>query len=254
VLERAELEARVEALRAAQRRAREEAAAPLAVDEPERPEGTLRLSGALEAFALGLDAGLERYAVVELPEGELVYASRGRTRTSASEPASETSLTQRVARGRLQEFSLEVRRGPSTWSVRGRRVGGQLRIERRLDGFHIATDSIPTRVAFVDAGTGVAALPLAHTVAPGSFEVLAFEDLEPVLLRLELVAREDGVLFVRSGAGPWAASVRPDGSLAQVDRTEGSGVVQWRALGDPDPAQPGVPVAARAGQRDGEDR
>jgi hypothetical protein len=219
-----------EALRAHQAEARQPEQAVVGLDPPDLPPGQLLASGVLEGIALGERVALESYAVVALEVGGTVYAARLRSPAPEGAPRAESHLVQRIERGVLQDFHLTIWRGPHALEIRGVRLGGQLRLERRIDGVHLETSAVAEKVVLVDLGSGSTAVVLGRERSAGALTALYFEDADPAIGRWELVIDEEGRYLVRSGATPWAARLGENGHPEQVERRKGTGVVLYRPL------------------------
>jgi len=237
------LESRVAELRERQAEARLAAVSELIVEPPELPDGELLLSGLVRSEAFGQRIGLERYAVVRLPEdGGLRYCSRLVVPASATEGSSSIEFQQTIKARTVSSFELSVTSQGALLEVRGQRVGGQFRVERRVDGHFFDNNSTSDRVSLVDTGSITACLVLAHHLKPGTHKALYFEEFEPVVADWALEVRESGIRSVQTGEGPMAALFREDGGFDKMERTRGNGVVRHLALETDTHGGSGVPL------------
>lgn len=238
VLERDRLDAFRDALSELEARARAEEAHPLEVAPPSCPEGEVLMRGHVRAKALGRAFAAERYAVVALENGRTAYCSRQASLIGPGQPPAETELVQTIEDHRVVSFTLDVHRGEHVLHVEGVLVGGQFRIERRMDELHIDTNSVTERVALVDSGSVTTALVAAQQLQPGQFTGLYFEDANPAVGRWELAVDEEGTYVARGSAGPWAARFLPSGELGRMERFKGSGTIVWEAETEPGEGAP----------------
>jgi len=220
------LDERVSDLRARQAEQRAAAEEELVVEPPEIPEGELLLSGVVQTEAYGQRVGVERYAVVERPDGQMSYCSNTVVPATAAEGASRIQFQQTLEGKLVSSFDFQLESQGTKIVIRGVRIGGQLRIERRVDKQFLDTSSSKDPVALVDTGSVTAALIAAHHQSEGPLKALYFEDLEPAVVNWSYEVKENGVHALLTGEGPLVALFRPDGGLDKMERTRGNGVLR----------------------------
>jgi len=239
VLEREDLARMRRDVIARQDEARRRASLPIEVPEVELCEGAVPLlGGRAESVAFGQILSAERWIVADVGARGRVYCAR-----IASADGMQTTLTQRVADGLLQDFELLLTRASRQFSVRGLRTGGQFRIERRVQGMHLDTTATHERLVLVDVGSVTTALVLAQQQAAGHFAALYLEDVEPAVGRWELALGADGARLVRMGSSEMVATFRPDGGIEQIVRREGAGLVRTAGVASETYGGPGLPLA-----------
>lgn len=235
----------------AQDRQRLAAALPIEIAEPQLSEGSPVLAGYAESFALGERFSAERYVVGRLPDGRFVYAARVVTPGGVGSTATVLDLQQTVAprpedlaseRPVLDEFRLEVKTGGRTVTVEGMRVGGQMRLRRRIDGAPFDNSSTTRLPLLVDAGSVTTALILGQHAGPGPVTTVFFEDLDPAIGQWALEIREGGVFAVGTPVGPMVFTLRPDGGLERMQRVEGNGRVRVLGVETTTFGGPGLPL------------
>lgn len=239
------LEERVVELRQRQAAARLAAEEELVVEAPELPDGELVLSGRVESEAYGERVAVERYAVVKLAGGETSYCSRTVVPATATEGESQIEFQQTISGRLVSSFDFVLRSQGSKIEVRGRRVGGQLRVERRVDGLFLDNSSTSEAVGVVDPGSVTAAMVVAHHMSEGKFKALYFEDLEPAVVVWEFQVKEGGVHTLKTGEGPLVAIFRDDGGLDRMERTRGNTVLRQFAVETDAHGGPGMPLPLR---------
>jgi hypothetical protein len=227
VIPREILDERVEELRTSQLSAKAASALPIEVEAPITPEGTTILSGVIESEAYGERVSKERYAIVELPAGEgTAYCSKMVIPASATESGSLIDFQQTIAAKKVTSFKLAVRSKGALLEVSGIRVGGQLRVERRVDGIFFDNNSSSESVAVVDTGSALTLMALAHTRGVGEFKAIYFEELDPIVANWSYSLGETGIHSFQTGEGPMVALFSADGSLDKMERTRGNTVVR----------------------------
>ena len=230
-LDRQSLAARVEELREKQIATKLAAGLPLDVLPPETPEGVTLLSGLIESEAYGERVSNERYAIVELPaDAGIAYCSRVILPASATAGASEVNFQQTLLKKKVVSFSLSIRSQGTTLEVNGKQLGGQLRVERRVDGIFFDNNSSSESVAVVDSGSAVALMALAHNRPPGDLRALYFEDLDPIVADWTYSVKPSGIHSLQTGEGPMVALFDKDGALEKMQRTRGNGVIRHLSL------------------------
>ena len=206
-------------------RERETVALPLEIPEPEVPEGSLVLTGRSEIHSAAGRLSGERWAVVRTPNGRTAFCTRGKTAEGT-----EFTLRQVLAGRDLESFRFLMRVGASEFEALGNRVAGRMRIQRRIDGAHISTDSLPEPVEAVDIGSATSLMMLAHAREPGrpddpegSFSVVRFhEGLEIEIAEWKLELDENGQHMFLTPLGPRAATFTANGALADLVQRQGN--------------------------------
>jgi hypothetical protein len=221
--ERFELEELVEALATKQAVVRAELAIVPELELPDMPEGDLVLSGQVDNQAFGRRMSTERFAVVQLADGAMVYGVRVEVPGSASDLPQRLHLVQTIRDGVLDSFELEV--GPVSegeanlehlFGARGRRVGatGKMTIERRFGRKLVDTATAEETLALVDMSTVVSGLVAARHFPEGASFVLSFEgaQLESTVDRWRMRVRpEDKRIEVLTTRGFLAFGMQADG-------------------------------------------
>jgi len=236
------LEDRVEELKRRQAEARLLAGKEVSVEEPALPDGEVVLSGRVVSEAYGERVGVERYAVVDLSDGERAYCSRIVVPASATEGASEIEFRQTVKGRVVMSFDFKISSQGSRVELRGQQVGGQFRLERRIDGAFLDNSSTSDVVSVVDSGSATAMLVVAHHLGEGEFNALYFEDLEPAIVKWNLELKQGGIHSLKTGEGPLVALLRPDGGLDKMERTRGNGVLRQYSVESHTHGGPGLPL------------
>lgn len=230
-IERQTLKDRVEQLRERQIAATLAASLPLNVLPPDSPQGVIVLSGLINSEAYGERVSSERYAVVELPNEEgTAYCSRMIIPASASEGASEVNFQQIILKRKVHSFSLKIQSQGASLEVNGQQVGGQMRVERRVDGIFFDNNSTSETVAVIDSGSAISLMVIAHNREAGDFKALYFEDLDPIVVDWTYEVKESGIHALQTGEGPMVAMFEESGALDKMERTRGNGVIRHLAL------------------------
>ncbi|MCH2106709.1 MAG: amidohydrolase family protein, partial [Planctomycetes bacterium] len=237
-----ELEASVAGLLERQAERRAEAAQDLVVPELELPEGEILLSGLVQTDAYGQRVGMERYAIVAGEGGLKTYCSRIVIPASAVEGESHVEFQQVIEARRVHSFDFSLESQGSVVAIRGARVGGQLRVERRVDGLFLDNSSTPEPIGVVDTGSVTAALVVAHHHPVGPLKALYFDDLEPAVAGWEFEVKESGIHALLTGEGPLVALFQADGGLDKMERTRGNSVVRQHAISTDLHGGKGVPL------------
>ena len=215
------------------------------MEAPELPDGELVLSGRVKSEAYGERVAVERYAVVKLTGGETSYRSTTVVPATATEGESLIEFQQTISGRLVSSFDFVLRSQGSRIEVRGRRIGGQLRVERRVDGLFLDNSSTSEAVCVVDPGSVTAAMVVAHHMSEGRFKALYFEDLEPAVVVWEFQVKEGGVHTLKTGEGPLVAIFRDDGGLDRMERTRGNAVLRQFAVETDAHGGPGMPLPLR---------
>ncbi len=197
---------------------------PIVIDRPDLPEGAAPLlAGTAETRVFGLRTAVERYIVARV-EDDYVYAMRRRAPRGLGMPDAETHLTQTISGDQLSRFELTVTSGGTIYRVEGVRIGGQFRLERRVDGAQVDTTSTTRRPMFVDVGSVLPSMILAKHRGAGPVSVLYFEGMDPAVAEWNAQLRENGLFVVGTPTGGMVAGVAKDGSLQKAQRQRGNDV------------------------------
>ncbi len=197
VLSRKVLDALETELKGTQKRMREELERPIEVADPDLPDGDVVLTGHVETRAIGLRISGEKFGVVRRFDGALVYCGRVRTAGQGTSPATETTVSQVVADGRLVAFDVAMRTGARVTEIKGELAGGRMNISRKMDGLPVDNVPVLQRLALVDCGSVTSWLILGYHRNPGVHQVVFFEDYDPA-------------------TGPWEVALDPDASTHYV--------------------------------------
>jgi len=245
-LPRETLDARLEGLRAALVLARERAALPIEVPPPDAPEGARILSGCTESAVAGGRVSSERWVVVRELDDSLSFVGRRIMPPQATRAGLEVDTTQRVAKGHLEGFEVRVVGGEHEIVVRGMRVAGQWRIERRVDGAHVDTRAAREQLAAVDTGSVTTWMLLAQFQAPGRFPVLRFDEaLELEVVPWELALDGEGGHAFKTPAGLVFVGFDEIGAPQAVVEQRGNGAITTRSLEATASGGPGLPIPER---------
>ena len=236
------LDLRVEDLRKRQAEQRIASLKELVVDAPDVPEGEVLISGVVQTEAYGQRVGVERYSVVKRPDGQTSYCSLALVPASASEGASRIQFQQTIKGKVVSGFDFLLESQGTKIAIRGVRVGGQLRVERRVDNQFLDTSSTTDPVNLVDSGSVTAALIAAHHQDEGPLKALYFEDLEPAVVSWSYEVKPSGVHALLTGEGPLVALFRPDGGFDKMERTRGNGVIRQHATSTDLHGGAGIPL------------
>jgi hypothetical protein len=200
------------AARYAERRAALEQ--PLAIPEPDAPQGERLLAGYSETLSGVGRLAAERWAVVREAGGALNFCGRRLTPGSASVPDLTVHVIQRVVDGKLERFVVRAVSAGHELLARGLRVGESWRIERRTDGSFLDNRTAREALSAVDVDSATTAMLLAHTRGEGSFFVLRFDQgLEGEVVRWDLALEPDGDRWLRTPSGLRAQRFLPSGAL-----------------------------------------
>ncbi|MCH2104754.1 MAG: amidohydrolase family protein [Planctomycetes bacterium] len=230
IFSKGDLEESVQELKHRQSERREAATKELVVPELELPEGEVLLASVVQTDAYGGRIGMERYAIVAGDDGRTSYCSRSVIPASATEGESRIQFRQVIQNNRVQEFAFVMDAQGSKIEIQGIRVGGQLRVERRVDGLYLDNSSTTEAIALIDTGSATAPLVVAHHLAEGSLKALYFDDLEPAVANWELEVKASGILAMMTGEGPMVALFEQGGALSKMERTRGNTVIRQYAV------------------------
>ncbi|MBL8859847.1 MAG: hypothetical protein JNL28_15175 [Planctomycetes bacterium] len=244
VLDRQELDQKLEDLAAVQARVKTTLASPLAVEQPEIPAGDVVLTGSVETRGVGTRVSAERYAVVRRYDGSLTYCGRVLIPGEATTFATETKIQQTIQNGDLTEFEVEIKNNSRVLNVRGALVAGKLSIERRLNGQFVSTDAVPDRFAFVDCGSVTGLIAMGYHRTPGDFKVLYFEDYEPAIGSWRMALDKDALHVVRTQNGAMRVLFDAVGGLVEAKREVGNTILQTVKLDSKAVGGKGLPMPA----------
>ncbi|MFT5050382.1 MAG: hypothetical protein ACI8QZ_001783 [Chlamydiales bacterium] len=177
VLERAELDEKLDALKASLVQVREQLALPLEVDPPDVPDGDTILSGRSIVEAYGQRVSAESFAVVRTYDGRTAYCTRLRIPNTASKQGSELQLVQRYYEGRLEGFDLRIDAG-EVYTVEGRLLGGIMNVQRRLGEIVIDSKRAREPISLVDVSSVLTPMLIAQQFIEGPSFVLTFRGLD----------------------------------------------------------------------------
>lgn len=223
-LSREDLDRSLSDLRRAQAAAHEAAELGIEVAAPSLPKGREVLRGRVETRTPAGVTTAERWSVVEGIDEAVYFVGRRRMPPSAERPAIEVETRQGVRGGRLDSFRVMLRTGGNELVVDGVLVGGQMRVERRLNGKFISNQAAREALVTVDVSSVTTLLVLAHTAKDGPLPVLRLDEaLELEVVRWDLRLEEDGDHALRTPQGYKWASFDVNGSLrAALDVSGGA--------------------------------
>ena len=220
VLERSELDAKLEELRAGLARVREELAKPIEVEPPDVPDGDTILAGKAVVAAYGQPISAERFQVVRTYDGRTAFCTRLRIPDTATKQGSELQLVQRYYEGRLEGFDLRIETGEE-YTVEGRLIGGLMNVQRRLGEAVIDSKRAREPISLVDVSSVLTPMLIAQQFVEGPSFVLMFRGLDTATDRWILeVGEADHRLNVKTTEGWLVAGLDTYGvPLFQVRRT-----------------------------------
>ena len=242
VLEWSELDQRLAELEVRLADLRERLARPIEVAPPELPEGAEILRGLARSVSVAGELAAERFAMVREVDDSVTFVGRRAARAAGGEVL--VSVRQRYRAGALEDFAVTLRTGAHELVVRGLRVAGQMRLERRLDGAHVGTYGVREALVAVDIASVTTPLALAQFQGEGAFPVLRFDQgLEAEVVRWELALNPDGDHVIRTPVGLELASFAENGTPRILVHQTGSGSVttqfhELSTLGGPGPGLP----------------
>jgi hypothetical protein len=232
-LARAELQGRLAELGERAAATRAEHARPVEVaPPPQAEEGVVVLEGTVESAAYGLRVSTERYRVVRLASGAVLYSARIQLPPPEGGGVRELTLEQFVRDGRLAQVHATLKEGESLLEHDGLWTANTWRMQTRLDG-RIVHSPAPFREqpVCVDAGSVTALLILGQTPLDERLPVVQLHpgfDTEPVNWRLEL--DEQGHHKIRTQVGYKAFALDEVGALEFALTKLGGGLVETRSL------------------------
>jgi hypothetical protein len=245
VLSRALLDERLERLVTELAEMRRQFAEPIEVAPPSVPEGAVVLQGQTRSDTLAGPIGAERWVIVREADGSVTFSGRRALRGGTGVGEVEVEVTQRVLKGKLEDFRVRVETGGHEIVVRGMKVGGQMRVERRVDGVHADVKGVRENLVAVDAGSATTAMLLAHTRKPGHFPVLRFDEaLELEVVRWDLALDEDGDHIFKTPRGLVLAGFQENGALKGLVDQTGSGAITTTSVAIDDLGGGGLPLSA----------
>ena len=244
---RAELDRRLLELQEAQTLAHEAAALPIEVPAPDLPEGAVLLKGRVESELAGGRVAAERWAIVRELDGSHTFVGRRVTPGAPGRAEVSVHVLQRLRKQRLDGFEVIVTTAGHEIALRGMRVAGQWRIERRFDDQHVDTQAAREQLACVDAGSVTTPLLLAHSQQPGRFPVLRLDEaLELEVVAWELRVDAGGGHVFKTPAGLTFAGFDELGAPAAIVDQRGNGAITTKGMEASGLGGPGLPVPAIA--------
>ncbi len=227
LLSRADLDLRLQSLAASHAKRKAEASAPIAVDPPKIPEGELLLTCRYETVAATGRVAAERIAVVRELDGVITLCGRRRILPSGGNTGTEVEARQRLAKGLLDSFEVKVRNTGHELVVRGQKVAGQWRVERRLDGAFIDIQNARESIGAIDCDSATTFLAIAATRSPGPLPVVRFDEgLQLEVVRWELALDEDGDHALKTPSGLKFAGFMENGAAKAIFEQVGQAQVQ----------------------------
>ena len=243
-LPRAELEERLEALRASQRAQLAALEAPLEVPLPKLPEGSLVLEARYETRAFGLRVSAEHVAVVREPDGATSYCTRLIAPGGPASAGTDVEFSQRFREDDLESFALAIRSPQFELTIHGLRVGDLLQVERRKNGVFLDNQRAHKRLELVDIGSALTDIVIAQYWKEGSHDTLYFDGPNPVesAWRLEIAA-DDRRFLVATGQGALVTGFGPEGAPLFSFRRAGNAHTELVRLDLRTFGGPGLPLA-----------
>ncbi|MCY3003514.1 MAG: amidohydrolase family protein, partial [Planctomycetota bacterium] len=224
---RAELDARLESLRLKFASTKAQAQAPLELGPLALPEGTQLLSGTVETIAVTGRVAGERFAVVRELDGTETICGRRRILSTAGNPESEVETRQRVVKGALDSFEIKVRNSGHELLVKGQRVTGQWRVERRFDGTFVDIQAAREQLAAIDCDSVTSMIVIGRTRQAGPMPVVRFDEgLQLEVVRWDVSFDDDGDHKFRTPSGFRIASFLENGAPKVVLQQLGSSQAQ----------------------------
>jgi len=229
VLERDELLDKLDALLEVQAEREELLASAIELDAPETPEGRLLLDARCETVASGVRISSERMTVVDTPNGRRIFATRVRTPEAATLGSSELHLVQQYEGKRLVQFQLTVSAAGQEYVVAGQEIGALMNVEVRSGAQVLYRNRAREPIRLVDVGSGLTALLAGQIIEPGENYVLAFEDLDPIVNRWNLLIDEvDHQFVIDAGIGAMWYGYRANGAPVFGVRRQGNASTQLK--------------------------
>ncbi len=230
-LDRAALDERLDALRAAQAEQQAELARPLDVPLPVLPEGDVVLEARYESLALGLRVSAEHLAVVRTTDGATAYCTRMISPGGPTSQGTEVELCQRVRDEKLESFDLAIRGGGIEVTIKGLLIGGLLQVERRTNGFFQDNNRASKPIEVVDIGSALTDVLIAQRWTAGRHYALYFEGIDPVESEWAMeIAADDHRFLVSTGQGPLVTGFDEHGAPLFSFRRAGNAHTELRRL------------------------
>lgn len=252
-LSRADIEERLDTLGRRQAALRDELAGPVELDPPPQGEvGVVLLEGTVQSDSYGLRVSTERYKVVRLASGALLFSGRILFPATPQTGPRELTLEQFVRAGRLEQIHAVLLEGGSRLEYDGLWTAGTWRMQTRLDG-QLVNSPAPFREqpACIDAGSVTSFLILGQLPASERLPIVQLHpgfDAEPVNWRTE--RDEQDTLRIRTNVGYKAFRLDESGALLFALTKIGPGSIETRSLasGTLGPGLPGFggPAETRA--------
>lgn len=240
-LGRAELDEKRAQLRARQQAALDAATQPLKIDPPEVPNGVAVLEGYAETATDGVRTAGERWAIVQEAGGATVFSGRRVVPGAGGHLDVDLQLVQRVVDGALESFSVDLRTSKHQLTVRGVWVVDQFRVERKLDGVHVDTQSTNERIGAVDLESVTSYMLLSRFERRAKFPILRFHAaLELEVARWERTQDPQGWLLFRTPSGGRAVELDAKGALSRLVVQQGTRQLETRNLAASGPGFPNL--------------
>jgi hypothetical protein len=244
---RAARESALDALAETQAARRAALAAPLEIAPPPTPEeGVVVLEGTVETESFGTRLSAERYRVVRLPDGQIVYTGRIVTPRGAQEGLQEVTVVQRTRDGALEHVLVTLFNGSKVLEYEGLWTASTWRMQSRLDGASLgSTQPVSEHPVCCEVGSVTALLMLGQIELRDRAPVLQLHaglDAELVAWRTQL--DDNGDHQVRTQVGQRAFRLDPQGGLVFALNRIGNVVMRTRALSSEAFGGPGLPLPA----------
>ncbi|MFT7078447.1 MAG: hypothetical protein ACJA0P_004474 [Planctomycetota bacterium] len=252
VLERFHLDDAVNALVERQDHIEAQRSRPIALPRPMMPEGKVLVEGTANLMAYGTRTAIERYSVVELPNGGMVYGARVLVLATGMSKARELQIIQVIRNGLVEMFDLTLAQldesgeaevtedGAPAFVAQGRLAVATKRlvISRFRNGIPIDTKATEEAIAAVDGSSVLVGLIGARHFPEGNSFVAAFDGvaMEPIVSQVKMsVSAEDGRLAMDDPRGARVFGFGPGAKLRFAARAKAGGRLDLEpgtALGD----------------------
>ncbi len=252
VLERFHLDDAVNALVERQDHIEAQRSRPIALPRPMMPEGKVLVEGTANLMAYGTRTAIERYSVVELPNGGMVYGARVLVLATGMSKARELQIIQVIRNGLVEMFDLTLAQldesgeaevtedGAPAFVAQGRLAVATKRlvISRFRDGIPIDAKATEEAIAAVDGSSVLVGLIGARHFPEGNSFVAAFDGvaMEPIVSQVKMsVSAEDGRLAMDDPRGARVFGFGPGAKLRFAARAKAGGRLDLEpgtALGD----------------------
>jgi hypothetical protein len=157
----------------------------------------------------------------------LTFCGSRKLLPTAGNSGAQVDVRQRVSEGALASFEVKVRNTGHEFVVRGSRVAGQWRVERRFDGTFVDIQAARESIEAVDCDSVTTFLLLGHVRSPGPFPVVRFDEgLQMEVVRWDLAFDDDGDHAFRTPGGLKLARFEDYGALKAVVEQVGAGAMQ----------------------------